>query len=843
MESPLNSTAMSKGSFFETLSTVHRICEYSAEATALITNTILVYLIVTEKKQAYKDYRRVLLLNCIIDYLCTVVGILLQPHFEILGGQWIYILSEPLIYFPRTAQMLIGGCDKKLSVLDLVKLTGISFTSSTFCGFLFFSCFYISQGTEFPAQTLLDSGLIGTHEAKHLLNAEMTTWSMILLICMAAISNTVVFTLILYFSYQIYTKLNLLRKDMHPKTRKMQSQMNLMLAAQTISAFGTGVIPMLFLVFFMSTRIDIVGAGTVISIFFAFVPINRVVAMRLTIFILLLFCVYISNARLRFPKPKSIKEATYKYDTMYFPTPLDHFDPTFEQKPFFKVKYLINKEHFKKGGPLFFYTGNEGEIEAFLRNTGIMFDIAPNFNALVVFCEHRYYGDGSSLPFGLDSLKSIQNAKYLTIEQTLEDFARLVRQLKSDYGITQTIAFGGSYGGMLSAWFRQKYPHLIDGAWAASAPTDYFRNSASKLGDYDKIVSRTMQRFGCNEYAFTDAMKSLDKCSYRDLNNFFKVDPAHPIKSSGDVQALRSYIKDQLGTMAMVNYPYKANFMGNLGAWPMKTACSAFSARISNVTKASQELANAVNAFLDINDIVCFLQGCEVRIDPWEWQSCTQVPIDICSQGPPNDLFFKECDIKGNATVPTYEKFQEAYCNEMTDPAGGVSGYSVDMIQFDFIQQHFGFGLPGVSNIILTNGKLDPWSAGAPVIKEVPNPLNKIFVITMDGAGHHLDLRQPNTCDPPPVTFARYKIINILQCWLGNHAQCNGSVLEKEVPLWSGPDDDQGECKDIINGYPWGQDKLIHGTTNRPPSTTSDSSPIQSIAILLGLLTAVLMFN
>ena len=39
-------------------------------------------------------------------------------------------------------------------------------------------------------------------------------------------------------------------------------------------------------------------------------------------------------------------------------------------------------------GPIFFYTGNEGPITEFWEAAGFIFDIAPQFQALVVFAEH-----------------------------------------------------------------------------------------------------------------------------------------------------------------------------------------------------------------------------------------------------------------------------------------------------------------------------------------------------------------------------------------------------------------------------------------------------------------------
>ncbi|GBG85638.1 hypothetical protein CBR_g40367 [Chara braunii] len=140
----------------------------------------------------------------------------------------------------------------------------------------------------------------------------------------------------------------------------------------------------------------------------------------------------------------------YVYETKYYTQVLDHF--SFERsEERFQQRYLVNDKHWDKenGGPIFMYCGNEGGIETFVFNTGFMWDIAPEFGAMVLFVEHRYYG--KSMPFG-STETALQNAStlgYLTSEQAIADFATLLIDLKRNLTAEENpvVLFGGSYGG------------------------------------------------------------------------------------------------------------------------------------------------------------------------------------------------------------------------------------------------------------------------------------------------------------------------------------------------------------------------------------------------------------
>ena len=87
-------------------------------------------------------------------------------------------------------------------------------------------------------------------------------------------------------------------------------------------------------------------------------------------------------------------------------------------------------------------------------------ELAKTHKALVLIVENRYFG--ASLPLGLESFTP-ENIAWLTLEQSMMDTVKLIRDVKYKYYIEAfpTITFGGTFGGMMATWLRMEYPSII----------------------------------------------------------------------------------------------------------------------------------------------------------------------------------------------------------------------------------------------------------------------------------------------------------------------------------------------------------------------------------------------
>lgn len=180
-----------------------------------------------------------------------------------------------------------------------------------------------------------------------------------------------------------------------------------------------------------------------------------------------------------------------QYETRYYTQRLDHFNALPASYGTFQQRYLINDTFWGgKTSPIFLYAGNEGDIDLFTNNTGFMWESAPRFGAMLVFVEHRYYGE--SMPFGSKkaAFMDASTKGYLSVTQALADFASFVLSLKSNLSApaAPVVVLGGSYGGMLAVWMRLKYPHIVMGAVASSAPIRSFYHLTDPYAFYDRVT-------------------------------------------------------------------------------------------------------------------------------------------------------------------------------------------------------------------------------------------------------------------------------------------------------------------------------------------------------------------
>ncbi|CAB1319565.1 unnamed protein product [Coregonus sp. 'balchen'] len=344
------------------------------------------------------------------------------------------------------------------------------------------------------------------------------------------------------------------------------------------------------------------------------------------------------------PKPQ--------FKEKYFSQIMDHFNFNIMGNGTYEQRYLITDEYWKRGsGPMFFYTGNEGDIWEFALNSGFITELAAQQRALVIFAEHRYYG--KSLPFGQDSF-NIPEVGLLTVEQALADYAIMITELKQQLGASAcpVIVFGGSYGGMLSVYMRLRYPNIVAGALAASAPI----LSTAGMGESKQFfqdVTSDFENYAPEYYGRIQSAFSLCKTpsSYKDIHQ------------------LNGLLRNAFTLMAMLDYPYSTHFMGSMPANPVKVACDTMLGA-GDLLHALKDTAGIV--YNSTGDLTCFdlytlyvecadPTGCGLGFDSlaWDYQACTEIEMYYESNNV-SDMF---------PPMPFTEKHREQYCSKRWGPS------------------------------------------------------------------------------------------------------------------------------------------------------------------------------
>ncbi len=410
---------------------------------------------------------------------------------------------------------------------------------------------------------------------------------------------------------------------------------------------------------------------------------------------------------------------------------LDHFDKNNQQT--FKQRYYINTSYaMSSASPVLLYICGESTCHASSVGRGAIVDYAKRFNAVIVALEHRYYGQ--SQPF--DKLTT-KNMKYLSTYQAVEDLASFQKYLSQKNSFNgKWVAIGGSYPGNLAAYYRLKYPDLVVGALASSAPV----KAKAEFNEYDAHVTKVVgtRCAGLMRKAVAEIEASLKHPSrLKKIKALFNsqvvknpVDFLYVVADIGAIAAQYGYVKNlcshlEKGKTPLEGYASFGRYI--LGAW--------------GLTAEQISIGSATST--DPND---YINGFGMR--QWLYQSCTEYG------------YWQVADSKNSTRSSLIDlDYHNDICNRLFGLTKPVDTRHINN----------NFYLPlldasKVSNILFTNGSTDPWMNLSILPSGGVNSSNDYYLI--EGAAHCDDLRSMNMRDSTELKEARFKFRDLLETWL-----------------------------------------------------------------------------
>jgi dipeptidyl-peptidase-2 len=443
--------------------------------------------------------------------------------------------------------------------------------------------------------------------------------------------------------------------------------------------------------------------------------------------------------------------------TLWLDQPIDR-SPTPRTTATFKEQVLVFDTYWRASNrsvderPIIVTMGGEGPVRGGYDHNGMLFEWGSRFGALLVFPEHRYYGD--SFPFGVNNSHSRSNVQFLTVDFALQDYVDVIQHIRTSYKshIAPVIAAGGSYPGELAAYIRANYPAHVDMALAASAPIGpnpsqygFFRVASADFALGGKLCSSLVRQ------AFVEITAAFRQFNMLPIVTGLGLCQPQP----PSLRVMTLWIENAFATFAMLDYPYAAD---DMPANPAAAACAAAESDYAINNDAIMALRAAINivynsssAPVACHDITAEFYPCA---DPtgcgtgpnalsWDYQTCTTESARLGTNNVTDVFPPRAFDVTA----------LDSYCSS-------TWGTQPDL---DFAQNFADFSR--ATNIIFSNGLLDPWEPLG--FLKSPNA-GKIVTLQARGAAHHLDLRGSDPADSASVVQMRKMEQQILEIWMNS---------------------------------------------------------------------------
>uniref|UniRef100_A0A673Z911 Thymus-specific serine protease-like n=1 Tax=Salmo trutta TaxID=8032 RepID=A0A673Z911_SALTR len=404
--------------------------------------------------------------------------------------------------------------------------------------------------------------------------------------------------------------------------------------------------------------------------------------------------------------------------------PLDHFDSQNDET--FPQRFFVNEAYWERPhGPVFLFIGGEGPISEFNVLAGHHVDMAEEHGALLVALEHRFYGES----INEDGLET-ENLGDLSSQQALADVAEFHQYISDRFDLSDKntwISFGGSYAGALSAWLRGKFPHLVYGAVASSAPV----KAKLDFSTFNKVVGLSLA---------DEDVGGSDKCV-------------------GDIWEAFAAVEAAL-------------FAGNATEVGKDFGCCEIPEDLGDQIELMQSLADIVMGTVEYNEeggILTIEEMCvlcvythtikdlsDTNLDSayngerqWYYQTCTEFG------------FFQTCE---DASCPFSRMLTLQAKTDLCPEVFNVPQHSLPG-HIAFTNKYYGGDHPNTDRVLYVNGDIDPWHELS-VLEENLDKEDKDMAILIKGTSHCADMNPGGAADRPALKQARKAIERKVAKWL-----------------------------------------------------------------------------